>query len=359
MGLLSRYLVVQFLRWFVLCMIAAGGIFLIVDFFLNLEDFTGNNAAFTLVVQYFALKLPKILIEVFPAAALLAVLVSLGLLADNRELLAMRACGVENWRLAGPLLAAGVFLSLSALLWNEVVVPPTASRARTVKDTDIERKQQQGALDAVALWYQSDEGFFYINFFDANRNVLHGIVLHELDPSFRLIGVKEAPVAFWNGETWEVPSGTVTDLRPDADGIPRAMRDGEFSIRETPQEFRRKRRRSYEFDYTGLAEQIEMLQAKGLDASEYLVDLYFKLALPFSGMVAVTIGFAVILRTSRRGSLAYNLGVAMTIVFAYWATMAVTVSAGHAGNLPPFVAAWSANLSFLALAGMIYGSARD
>jgi lipopolysaccharide export system permease protein len=50
---------------------------------------------------------------------------------------------------------------------------------------------------------------------------------------------------------------------------------------------------------------------------------------------------------------------AMGIVFAYWATMAVTVSAGHAGNLPPLVAAWSANLAFLALAGLIYASARD
>jgi lipopolysaccharide export system permease protein len=359
MQLLSRYLVFQFLRWFLLCIIAAGGIFLIVDFFLNVEDFTGNHAAFAVVAQYFALKLPKILIEVFPAAALLAVLISLGLLADNRELLAMRACGVQNWRLAGPLLAAGMFLSVGALVWNEVVVPPTASRARAVKDTDIERKQLGGDLDAVALWFQSDEGFFYISFFDANRNVLHGIMLHELDPSFRLIGVKEAPTAYWNGRSWDIPSGTVTDLRPGADGIPRAMRPGEIEISETPQEFRRKRRRSYEFDYEGLAEQIETLQAKGLDASEYLVDLYFKLALPFSGMVAVTIGFAVILRSSRRGNLASNLGIAMAIVFAYWATMAVTVSAGHAGNLPPFVAAWSANLTFLALAGIIYGSARD
>lgn len=359
MQLLSRYIILQFLRWFALCIVAAGGVFLIVDFFLNVEDFTGNNAAFTMVAQYFALKLPKILIEVFPAAALLAVLISLGLLADNRELLAMRACGVESWRLAGPLLVAGTFLSLGALLWNEVVVPPTAARAREVKDIDIERKQQEGDLDAVALWFQADEGFFYINFFDASRNVLHGITLHELDPSFRLVGVKEAPAAFWNGERWEIPSGTVTDLRPDADGIPRAMVAGDLAIPETPQEFRRKRRRSYEFDYKGLAEQIEVLQAKGLDASEYLVDLYFKLALPFSGMVAVTIGFAVILRTSHRGSLASNVGVAMGIVFAYWATMAVTVSAGHAGNLPPLIAAWSANLAFLALAGVIYGSARD
>jgi lipopolysaccharide export LptBFGC system permease protein LptF len=82
-----------------------------------------------------------------------------------------------------------------------------------------------------------------------------------------------------------------------------------------------------------LAEQIEVLQAKRLGRA-VIVDLYFKLALPFSGMVAVTIGFAVILRTSHRGSLASNVGVAMGIVFAYWATMAVTVSAGHAGNLP-------------------------
>lgn len=359
MQLLSRYLAAQFFRWFLLCMVAAGGIFLVVDFFTNAEDFTGNNAPFTLIVRYFLFKLPKILIEVFPAGALMAVLVSLGIMADNRELLAMRACGVENRRLAGPLLVAGAALSIGALLWNEIVVPPTASKARSVKDFEIERKQQSGDLDAVALWFQGEQGFFYINYFDANRDTLYGITLHELDPSFRLVGVVEAPVAYWVGESWSVPQGAVIDLRPGAPAGPRTLREGELVIPETPQEFRRKRRRSYEFDSRGLSEQIRLLQAKGLDASEYLVDLYFKLAMPFSGMVAVAIGFAVILRSSRRAGLAANLGVAMAIVFAYWATMAVTVSAGHAGNLPPLVAAWAANLTFLAVAAGLYLWKRD
>jgi hypothetical protein len=50
--------------------------------------------------------------------------------------------------------------------------------------------------------------------------------------------VKEAPAAFWNGERWEIPSGTVTDLRPDADGIPRAMVAGDLASKR--KEFRRK-----------------------------------------------------------------------------------------------------------------------
>jgi lipopolysaccharide export system permease protein len=359
MQLLSRYLVMQFLRWFVLCVLAAGLIFLVVDFFTNVEDFTRNQAAFPVIARYFLLKLPKILMEVFPAAALLAVLISLGVMADNRELLAMRACGIESWRLAIPLLIGGLMLSLGALLWNEIVVPPSSSRARAVKDFEIEQKKQAGDLDAVALWFQGEAGFFYINYFDANRDTLHGITLHELDPGFRLIGVLEAPAAYWEGDAWKIPEGTATDLRPGADGIPRPLRESELVIPETPQEFRRKRRRSYEFDSRGLSEQIRLLQVKGLDATEYLVDLYFKLALPFSGLVAVTIGFAVILRTSRRASLASNLGGAMGIVFAYWALMAVSVSAGHAGDIPPFLAAWSANFAFLVIAGAIYGSARD
>ena len=318
-----------------------------------------TTPGFAVVAWYFVLKLPKILIEVYPAGALLAVLVSLGLLADHRELLAMRACGVESRKLAAPLLAAGLVLSVGAFFWNEVVVPPTATRARAVKDIDIKAKQRAGDLDAVALWFQGDAGFFNINYFDANRNVLHGITLHELDPTFRLARVVEAPTAYWNGRGWDIPQGTVTDFRAGADGIPRVMRPGELSITETPQEFRRKRRRGYEFGYRELSEQVELLQQKGLDASEYLVDLYFKQALPFSGLVGVSLGLSLILRTSRRGGLAYNLGLAMVVVFVYWATMAVSVSAGHAGNLPPFIAAWSANVAFLALAGVIYSTARD
>jgi hypothetical protein len=59
------------------------------------------------------------------------------------------------------------------LLWNESW--STDGRASSCGQ-DIERKQRK-ATSTRWPWFQADEGFFYINFFDASRNVLHGITL--------------------------------------------------------------------------------------------------------------------------------------------------------------------------------------
>ncbi len=354
MNLLARYVVTQFIKWLAICLLVTTGLFLVIDFFLQVDDFARHDAGLSSVATYFVLKLPKILTQVYPAAALLAVLVSLGLLSDNRELLAMRACGVATRRFALPLLAAGSLISLTMLLWNEVVVPPTASLSREVKDIRIEDKQRLGHLDAKSLWFQDDAGFFNIDFFDAGKNILYGVTLHDIDRQFRLKRLFEIPVAVWTGTGWDTSGGTVTEFEPDGDGIPRDLQPGEIEIRDTPTQFRRKRRRSYEFNFRQLRNQVETLESKGLDANEYRVDMHHKIAVPFSGLIAVAIGLALITRGSQRSGLGYNVGLAMVVVFFYWAMMAVTVSAGHTGNLPPMLAAWAANLTFGAAAGFIY-----
>ena len=43
----------------------------------------------------------------------------------------------------------------------------------------------------------------------------------------------------------------------------------------------------------------------------------------------------------------------MGVCFLYWLTQALTVSAGHAGTLPPVVAAWAANAIFAIVGALL------
>lgn len=358
MSIISRCIVSQYLRFLVLCLLAGGAVFLLADFFLRIEDFAGHDATAAQVLSYFVWKLPRIISEVYPAAALLGVLISMGLMSDRHEIIAMNACGTGTKRIVAPLLLTSLIVSSAAFVWNETVVPPTASRARNVKEITIKHQGQWGHLDARSLWFQGEAGFFNIDYFDAGRNIIFGLTVHELDDDFTLRRLVEIPEAAWDGSGWDIYEGTVTEFGPNGDGLTREIEPGEISITDTPVEFRNKRRRSYEFDFRKLKEQIAVLRAKGLDANEYLVDLHFKIALPFSGLIAVLIGFPIATRTSRRRGMAFNIALAMVVVFVYWMVMAVSVSAGHAGNLPPVVAAWAANALFTAIPIYFYATAR-
>ena len=354
MSVLGRYLVGLYLRVFALCLTSGVGLLLVVEFFGRIGDFAQYDSSASLVAAYFFLKIPKILSEVFPAAGLLAVLLSIGSLVRGNEVLAMQSCGVSVMTMARPLVATSIVLSMLALLWNETIVPPSAARARNVKDLGIKGLRDRGLLDATSLWFQVPEGFLKIDYFDATREMLHGVTLHVLDDQFRVGRLIEIPQVWWRGGKWEYDNGSVRSFGSGGGFEYRALTPQEFTLGGSPGEFRRKTPRADEFNIRQLAHRIRALQAKGLDPSEFQTDLQFKLALPLSGVITVLLGLPLALRSSRRGGgMAAQFGTGVGVVFLYWLTQAFTVSAGHAGALPPVVAAWTANALFVVVGAFL------
>lgn len=353
MSLLARQLVGLYLRTFALCLAGAIVLLLVVEFFGRIGDLASYDSSPQLVATYFALKTPKWLVEVYPAASLLAVLLGIGSLVRTNEVVALHACGVSVARIARPLLVASIVLSAMAMLFNEVVVPPTAARARAIKDIDIKGMASRGMLDATSLWLQVPEGFLNIDYFDATNNVLKGVTLHGLDERFQLTRVIEIPMATWKDDHWQYPGGTVRDFADNGGLFYGPLGDRKVELGGTPAEFRKKAPRSDEFSIRQLSQRIRMLEAKGFDPAGLETDLQFKFALPLSGMITVLIGLPLALRGSRRAGTAQHIGTGMAVCFLYWLLQALTVSAGHAGTLPPIVAAWSANAVFVLVGGML------
>lgn len=347
MRLIDRYVLGRFLRLLPTCIAAAATLFLMVDFFQRIGELAAYQSTATQIAGYFLFKLPRILTEIYPAGCLLAVLIGIGGLAEGGELLALKACGVSAARLLVPLVIVGVVTGFGVLLWNEIVVPPSYTRARLIRDVGIEKELESGLFDAASVWYRSDQGFVNISYFDAVDNVLHGITLHEPDAGFRVGRLIEVPRAGWTGSDWMMEGGIVTTFAEEGNPEIRDAVAEDIRLDATPQELRSKRRRSFEFSYGALSKQIASLQRKGLDATEYRVDLHYKLATPFSGLIAILIGVPLAMRSAKRGArLIHNVGIGLGVSLAYWATAAVAVAAGHAGTLPPWLAAWAANLLF-------------
>jgi lipopolysaccharide export system permease protein len=352
-NLLSRYLVGLYLRSFAMCM--AGGLMLliVVEFFGRIGDMAAYNSDPTLVASFFALRTAKWMVEVFPAASLLAVLLGVGSLVRTNEVLAMNGCGVSIARIGRPLLATAILMSGIVMAWNEIVVPPTMTRARAIKDIDIEGRGRRGLLDAKSLWLQAPAGFLNIDYFDANKNTLKGITLHGVDSHFHLERVIEIPDAAWKDGRWVWAAGTVRTFTGNGAFTYGPLGDEAIDLGGSPTDFRKKAPRSDEFNIRQLSQRIRTLEAKGLDPAAFETDLQFKFALPLSGIITVLIGLPLALRGSSRAGTAQHIGTGMAVCFLYWLTQALTVSAGHAGTLPPVVAAWAANALFLLVGGLL------
>jgi len=356
MSIVARYLATRYLRVFAVAMVAACGLFLVVDVFDRLGQIVSYDPSWKHVLGYFLFKIPKIVFDIYPAASLLAALVSIGLLSRHREILALRACGVSAWQLAWPIVAVAALTSVTALCWNETVVPVAAARSRWLWDVEIKQKVYRGVFDAASLWFQSKDGFVHIAQYDAEQRVIRGLTLYESDPAFALHRIVEVPLMRWSDSGWTSSAGVVKDLVSPDSITARPLAAGEFHLGEDPDNLAARKRKSEEFSFRQLRDQIALLESKGLGADEFLVDLHHKLAWPFSGLVVALLGVPLALRNGARNGIAANVGAGMIVGFSYWVLTGLALSAGRTGGLSPLVAAWAANVTFSALAAFFYAS---
>jgi lipopolysaccharide export system permease protein len=347
--ILFRYLVSEFLRILALCLLAFIVVYLIADFSDRIDDFLKHQAPVGAIVRYFLVRIPMIINEVLPIAVLAAMLLSLGGLSRHNELTAMRACGLSSAQIVAPLLGACLLLSAAVFLWNEHVVPYFAGRAHLINTVEIKKRQMQGLLGDQQVWAHGQETFYNIQSFDPRHRSLIGVTIYPIDPEFHLKGLVEIPKADWDGKQWTFRAGVERRFTKQGEIETTALAGGTLDLREKPDDLMAARRDAEEFSYKELHALVENLRKKGLDTTEYLVDLNLKLAVPFICTVLGLISMPIGMRNLRSSSLASNIGVGLLIGCTYWFVLALAVSLGHSGALPPVVAAWTANGIFAAI----------
>jgi len=346
--ILFRYLVEEFLRVLALCMVAFMIVYLIADFSDRIDDFLKHQAPVGAIIRYFLVKIPLIVNEVLPIAVLASMLLSLGGFSRNNELTAMRASGVSTAQIVAPLFSVCLAISVGVFVWNEKVVPHFATRAHYINTVEIKKRQMQGLLGDQQIWAHGQDTFYNIQSFDTRATALVGVTIYPIDPSFHLKGLIEIPRVRWDGreQAWKYKNGLERRFTPSGEIETIALTGGTLDLQEKPADLMAARRDSEEFSYHELRELIDDLRKKGLDTTEYLVDLELKLAVPFICTVMGLIAMAIGMRGGRGSSLANNIGVGLLIGASYWFVLALAVSLGHSGALPPIVSAWTANAIF-------------
>ncbi len=347
--ILFRYLVEEFLRILALCLLAFLVVYLIADFSDRIDDFLKHQAPMGAIVRYFLVKIPLIINQVLPIAVLAAMLLGLGGLSRHNELTAMRACGLSSVQIVAPLLGTCLLLSVGVFAWNEKVVPHFATRAHYLNTVEIKKRPMQGLLGDQQIWAHGQDTFYNVQSFDARTRTLVGITIYPIDTEFHLKGLVEIPQADWDGRAWSFRQGVERRFTPSGEIETTALGGGTLDLREKPEDLMAARRDAEEFSYRELHDLIDNLRKKGLDTTEYLVDLQLKLAVPFICTVMGLISMPIGMRNLRGSSFANNIGVGLLIGASYWFVLALAVSLGHSGALPPVVSAWTANGIFAAI----------
>jgi lipopolysaccharide export system permease protein len=351
MKVLTKYITREFIKLQVLCQIIFIFLFLMIDFVQKLDNFIeAEVTGVGIMALYFLYKIPYIMVQMIPVATLISVIVLFRIMKNNREITALKACGINIVSLAQVVITISIFISIFAFLFSESVVPYTSSRSNEI--WDIKVKKQNVTRSYGVEWYKSSEAdaIYWIKHFDNSGTIMQDPTFHFFDKNFKVIKRVEAKNARWQNGKWVAEDGIVQERQPDGEYKTSRFVNMIVPIPETPEDFRKIKKQAEEMSYSQLKELAELVKSEGYNNSGYLVDLGVKIAFPFISLVLTLLGIPIALELKTGGlPLAIAVGVGMS--FLYYVILSISSSLGHSGVFPPFFAAWTANLLFI-FAGM-------
>ena len=348
MRILSRYIAREFLKFLFLWVASFFLIFFVVELLERIDTVIVHKASFSPILEYFLYRIPQFLSETLPFATLLAALITLGVLARSNEIVAMKAHGMNTYRIMFPLVVLAAVVTAFIFLCNETVVPLAARKTDYIWSVKIKKEEERAFFKLNKIWYRGDEAIYNIQLLEPKQNLLKGVTIYRFDESFNLHQRIDAQEAQWNGDGWTFYQVAVRDFLPGGEVATQIYEQKDIPLPERPENFQKGMKEPDEMTYRELKGYVAELRDKGYDPTRYVVDLHTKLAFPFLTLIMVLMGSPLALAAShgRGGGIAQGVGISVVIGFVYWMAFAISVSMGHAGIFPPLVAAWAPNLFF-------------
>ena len=353
MYILHKHIAKEIVKNFTIILAIVTGIYLIVDFFERIDNFMEAGAPMGSAIWFFLLKLPFIISQVLPVAVLLAVLVSMGLMSKNNEIIALKSSGIGVYNLFKPIALIGIAISLFLFFLSEVVVPITMSKSNRIYLTKV-KKVATYATRQKNIWIKGKRSITHIKHYNAAARTIFDITLHQFDRKFKLIRrVDAARGEFKNGK-W-----VLVDIMEQLWNETENRYDIKFFERKAepvdllPEDLKRVAKESEEMSFNELRDYIDAIEAEGYNASNYRVDLHAKTAFPFVCLIMSMIGTGISVRGKAKEGLAMVVSYGLGLVFLYWVSFSFCISLGYGGLLPPLMAAWLTNMFFLCIGGIL------
>jgi lipopolysaccharide export system permease protein len=351
--ILDRLVARSFLKLFLAFVLGAPLLFILGDATENLDRYLDRGLPLGQVLLSYAFQYPQFVFWSFPIAALLATVFTLQPMTVHREVMASKAGGISFHRLTLPLYVLGLVFTVVGLGISEVVPRATQISAELRED----RERRQSWRGSFVYLTDAGESLMARRLDVPDRRMLGVVLFREPgpngDPALHII----AEVGLWeegpdgNGH-WEFFDGQRRELHADGTETLQQFESLVYEdLAEDPSQLVQTVLDEDEMTRGELSALAERVIRSGGDADRLLVKREQRIAIPIATLIIILFG-APLATSSKRGGAAFGIGVSLGTTILYLMLFRVFGSAGYAGALDPFLAAWIPNLIFF-VAGLI------
>ncbi len=345
LGSLGAYLVRQNLFLMATCLGAGVFIYLLTDLADRLEHFIDAGLGMRQTLTYFLVKMPLIFSQILPAVFLLAVVIQVGIMARNREMLALRAGGMSmGWFIRFFVVYALVW-SLGQLVFSQFVASYGEQEASRIWREEV-RKRQLDKRVVKNLWFR--EGPYIVNAQEAlpTQSRVKDVTVYEFDSdTMRLQRIMTAKKGLvdehgWGLlDVWEIETKDFMSTKLLTNFIP--LRQDMRGFLNTDAVDRA------ELPLWRLGTVIDELRESGSNVERLRTAWHGKWSYAFS---IVTMALLALALCTLFENLYVNLVLSLLVIFSYYALYVLGITTGQKGLLPPVAGAWLANGVFSSLA---------
>ncbi len=361
MKILSRYCLKEFIPPFLISLICFTCIILFDELFRLVKLFVKKGVGPLYLIESLMYIAPATVVLSIPMAALVAILLALGRLSTDSEIMAMRANGVGIHQLMGPLLCTTLLLSFVDLAVIEYVLPQ-ATQASVKLKRDIQKHNPAIILEEGTIMKElKTKGKLWM--FESTdpetermQNVKIWDEFYQGQP--RLTVAKSATLAYEGNEAkLTLYDGQTYDpLTDGSDGF----RITQFQEQQIALDFTKDLQRR---DYTSKHPQtmrIAQLSTYIGDLTDSIkpdkpstytlnriryakVEYHKKFALPFACLAFGLIGIPLGIMVKKNGKM-IGFGIGLSVILLYYLLLQIGQSTGTNGYLHPAFAMWLPNL---------------
>ncbi len=221
MNVLTWYIIREVSKGSLLALLLLMTLFNLFTFSDELKDLGHGHYGLKQILLYLMLTSPRVFYELVPSAALLGSLFVVGAMANNREIVAMRAVGLSTAWIIRSIMLAGLLLVIVAVLVGEFVAPPSERSAQLLKTT----AQNNGVVlrSQYGMWLREGNRFINVRKI-LDDGSLGDIRIYEIDEQHKLTRVAQAEHGqFMGDKQWQlshVETSIINPQRVDAESLP-------------------------------------------------------------------------------------------------------------------------------------------
>lgn len=365
MKTLDRYLLKSFFTFFLVGQGSIAVIFMVISVLDTLSYyFVSRDAPIRLVALMYFYEEPSLIYMSMPLAVLFSFCITLGLLEQRRELVAIKAAGISLLRLSLPLILSAAVIAFVMYYMGNYLVPAANIKAMETKYFLKYKKPGGYFIGGKYIWYIKDRktgGFriHQINRVYTKTNEVKGFRAYEINEDFRLEREIYASFGSYTDKKWVLTDVHGWDYRKEGKIIYRYFDTLELELHEDPRTMASIRYGPEHLTSRKIRRQLRNIDRYGFNELEFLVELRLRQALPFAAIIMALLAVPFGFRPSRSSTLARNLLFAVIIGFAYFAVMGESISLAKNGTLPPAFGVWIANILFGLMGILLFSGTRQ